>query len=274
MRQVLIRAAMVMTVVMTLLLGAAAARGAVILDTFGPGDAFGATGGVSVTLFANAGVRFVPTTTASLTDITVAMKSTSGATIALSLCVDANGHPGTTLASTTVAVAAGDPQVYHARYDTPRILAASATYWIKAVPVAGTATWMPNTIGATGYSFTLASGAWNSSTSGATPALRLEDLPLQSTGACCQGSTCVVAEELLCRGPNVRFTGNGVACNAVGSVTPCCKADFNQSGALSVQDIFDFLAAWFGGNSFADINGGGLAVQDIFDFLAGWFGGC
>jgi hypothetical protein len=41
-----------------------------------------------------------------------------------------------------------------------------------------------------------------------------------------------------------------------------------------VQDIFDFLGAWFGGNTMADINGGGLAVQDIFDFLTAWFGGC
>jgi hypothetical protein len=41
-----------------------------------------------------------------------------------------------------------------------------------------------------------------------------------------------------------------------------------------VQDIFDFLNAWFAGNANADFNGGGLAVQDIFDFLNAWFSGC
>lgn len=46
--------------------------------------------------------------------------------------------------------------------------------------------------------------------------------------------------------------------------------DWNCSGAKTVQDIFDFLAEWFGGN--ADFNSSGATtVQDIFDFLAAWF---
>ena len=54
-----------------------------------------------------------------------------------------------------------------------------------------------------------------------------------------------------------------------------CIADFNNSGAVTVQDIFDFLAAWFAANPSADINdAGGITVQDIFDFLAAWFAGC
>jgi hypothetical protein len=53
-----------------------------------------------------------------------------------------------------------------------------------------------------------------------------------------------------------------------------CPADFNQIGGVTVQDIFDYLNAWFSGNASADINGGGLAVQDIFDFLNIWFSGC
>ena len=42
---------------------------------------------------------------------------------------------------------------------------------------------------------------------------------------------------------------------------------------MTVQDIFDFLAAWFAGDQNADINGGGIAVTDIFDFLTIWFAG-
>jgi hypothetical protein len=52
-------------------------------------------------------------------------------------------------------------------------------------------------------------------------------------------------------------------------------ADFNHSGIVSVQDIFDFLAAYFANDPRADINGSGLiSVQDIFDFLAAYFAGC
>ncbi len=54
-----------------------------------------------------------------------------------------------------------------------------------------------------------------------------------------------------------------------------CPADFNGTGGLTVQDIFDFLNAWFSGNPTADFNHvGGITVQDIFDFLNAWFAGC
>ncbi len=54
-----------------------------------------------------------------------------------------------------------------------------------------------------------------------------------------------------------------------------CPADFNNSGTVTVQDIFDFLAAWFAGNPSANFNGiGAINVQDIFDFLSAWFAGC
>lgn len=54
-----------------------------------------------------------------------------------------------------------------------------------------------------------------------------------------------------------------------------CPADFNQSGGLSVQDVFDFLTAYFANDPAADINAGGsVSVQDVFDFLERYFGGC
>jgi hypothetical protein len=54
-----------------------------------------------------------------------------------------------------------------------------------------------------------------------------------------------------------------------------CPADFNGSGAVTVQDIFDFLAAYFANAPGADFNGqGGVTVQDIFDFLAAYFTPC
>ncbi len=54
-----------------------------------------------------------------------------------------------------------------------------------------------------------------------------------------------------------------------------CRPDFNNSGSLTVQDIFDFLTAYFSGDPRADFNGaGGITVQDIFDYLSAYFGGC
>ena len=54
-----------------------------------------------------------------------------------------------------------------------------------------------------------------------------------------------------------------------------CPSDINGSGDVTVQDIFDFLSAWFDGDDTADFNGDGMiTVQDIFAFLSQWFTGC
>ena len=54
-----------------------------------------------------------------------------------------------------------------------------------------------------------------------------------------------------------------------------CPADINDSGELSVQDIFDFLAKFFAASPEADFSiSGDLSVQDLFDFLAAYFRGC
>lgn len=56
---------------------------------------------------------------------------------------------------------------------------------------------------------------------------------------------------------------------------PACRADLNNSGTLTVQDIFDFLAMYFATSAGADFNlSGSVTVQDIFDFLAAYFQGC
>lgn len=56
---------------------------------------------------------------------------------------------------------------------------------------------------------------------------------------------------------------------------PRCIADFNRVNGATVQDIFDYLAAWFASAQTADTNRDGVvSVQDIFDFLAAWFQGC
>jgi len=54
-----------------------------------------------------------------------------------------------------------------------------------------------------------------------------------------------------------------------------CAADFNGTGGVSVEDIFDYLAAYFSGDPRSDFNGeGGVSVQDVFDFLSAYFSAC
>lgn len=54
-----------------------------------------------------------------------------------------------------------------------------------------------------------------------------------------------------------------------------CLADFNGNGTNTVQDIFDFLGAWFAGNPRADVNQADCVnVDDIFAYLTAWFAGC
>jgi subtilase family serine protease len=54
-----------------------------------------------------------------------------------------------------------------------------------------------------------------------------------------------------------------------------CLADFNCSGSVTTQDIFDYLNAWFASGQGSDFDASGAAtVQDIFEFLTAWFSGC
>lgn len=106
-----------------------------------------------------------------------------------------------------------------------------------------------------------------------------------ASGACCigggtggsgSGSTCSVLTPAGCAGSSGAYQGGGTVCGTgVGNPIICCRANFNQVGGVSVQDVFDFLTAWFSSAASADFNGiGGITIQDIFDFLGAWFGGC
>ncbi len=55
-----------------------------------------------------------------------------------------------------------------------------------------------------------------------------------------------------------------------------CLADFNQSGTVSVQDLFDYLAAYSSQNMTADMNhDNSIGISDFFDFYRLYLaGGC
>jgi len=91
-------------------------------------------------------------------------------------------------------------------------------------------------------------------------------------GACCNGTGCSVTPASGCSGA---YQGDSTACGPAGNPTTCCPANFNGTGGVSVQDIFDFIGAWFARDPRADFNHSGLiGVQDVFDYLAAWLAGC
>lgn len=103
--------------------------------------------------------------------------------------------------------------------------------------------------------------------------------PPPVAGACCLGSICRVLLQTDCTPSatgGARFAGANLPCNPAGNATsPCCHADFNQSGSVTVQDLFDFLDPWFAGSPAGDVNhNGDTGLQDLFDYLAFWFAGC
>ncbi len=94
-------------------------------------------------------------------------------------------------------------------------------------------------------------------------------------GACCLGASCFVTMPALCTGQYTMFAGLGTVCNPLPNNNgPCCRGNFNQTGGISVQDIFDFLSAYFASSTAADLSANGISVQDIFDFLSAYFAGC
>jgi hypothetical protein len=82
----------------------------------------------------------------------------------------------------------------------------------------------------------------------------------------CDGANLILALTVNSSTVSVMTTSN-IAANGTRVLCPC---DWNHSGAVSVQDIFDFLNSYFAGTG--DFNGtGGTTVQDIFDFLDCYF---
>jgi hypothetical protein len=112
-------------------------------------------------------------------------------------------------------------------------------------------------------------------------------LLINAAGVCCRGSTCstVLASATACAaslpansGVGVSFVAITAGCNtSVNATSPCCLADFNKAGGVTLDDLFIFLDLWFRGSIFTDITGNGSSaptLDDIFVYLNVWFAGC
>lgn len=89
---------------------------------------------------------------------------------------------------------------------------------------------------------------WPGDTSTAPIALRVNGTPAVPPSACCnrESGACAVLSTAQCLSVGLLPLAPGLAC----SPTTCeqaCRADFNASGDVGVQDLFDYLAAFFAG---------------------------
>jgi len=67
----------------------------------------------------------------------------------------------------------------------------------------------------------------------------------------------------------ITFFCGSVGCPAV------CQADVNETGNVTVDDLFVYLHRWFALDATADMDRSGtITVQDLFTFLGSWFAGC
>jgi len=155
-------------------------------------------------------------------------------------------------------------------FDTTHLTFVSGEYVTSSMGLT-----LANPIMANGNRITVAAGI--NAFSGQQPTGADQDfayLHFTSTGTGCEPRVRFYADAF----PPTRLTDiQGVAIGplALHGLWHTCPGDFNNSGSLTVQDIFDFLTAWFSGDCLADVNNNnGVSVQDIFDFLASWFGGC
>ena len=84
-----------------------------------------------------------------------------------------------------------------------------------------------------------------------------------------------LASPVLVLGGSFQVQGTGAVNLAYLSSCLPCAADFNRSGAVTIDDLLGFLQAWFSGATSADLDGVlGVSVEDLFAFLGAWPVGC
>lgn len=107
-------------------------------------------------------------------------------------------------------------------------------------------------------------------------------LPMICSGSCClgpfYGGTGTVCATLLqpdCEAQGGFFRGLASVCDATTTAIACCAVNFNGVDGVTIQDLFDFVEAYFDQSPRGDFNlNNTVSVQDIFDFLGAYFSGC
>lgn len=234
-------------------LAAPAARADTVFNSFGPNDAFlqfGTPFSISGGSQFEQAVRFVPAATVQVTDVRLFARATGGNNVS-SLRVVITTESGTLPAAGEVW--SSNPQIVNTSgalvvftSPTSASLTAGQPYWLliqgtqadgnAAVTVRGD----PPVQGTRAQRTSL--GAWTRTDGTDLPAVRIEGA---SGGACCntENGGCVILDSARCQTLGLRFDGVGVTCSPASC--RACPGDYNRSGVKSVQDLFDFLAAYF-----------------------------
>jgi hypothetical protein len=220
----------------------AQARAGVAIDTFGAGDTY--AGGTDMFGFNGFAFRFVATSTTTIDRVTAAMRhiGPGSAPVAISITYDSGNSPAATSLWTSTEIEVGPAGIYE--FHGILFALGPGVYWVIAFAEAGIGSfyWNDNTANTSGL---VAQGSPWVVTSHVLPAVRVDSTP--TTGACCSlvSGACTPLSAASCALLGLRYDGDNSMCGTV----PChaCPADFNHSGGLSTQDIFDFLNAWFAG---------------------------
>ncbi len=98
--------------------------------------------------------------------------------------------------------------------------------------------------------------------------------PFAVVGVCCQGASCAVVRLDQCPSPGV-FVRDRSSCSGVGDDRACRTADFNKDRAVTISDVLGYLEAWFALDVSAATSRAPArpTLQDLFDFLTAWFAG-
>ncbi|MCC6321298.1 MAG: hypothetical protein IT438_07670 [Phycisphaerales bacterium] len=175
-------------------------------------------------------------------------------------------------AAGTITPVAGSPNSWNFAFPAVEVTTnVTATFSGSPLPVA------PQTL-ATPFTGTIVING-NTATITSTLDLNLTPDPVTTPTPLAPLPFTIPAGQQLCAGLNLilsmtinssTFTNTSTANLVADGTRIACRCDWNNSGSVTIQDVFDFLTSYFGAS--ADFNADtSTTVQDIFDFLTCFF---
>ncbi|HMN42614.1 MAG TPA: GC-type dockerin domain-anchored protein [Phycisphaerales bacterium] len=127
-----------------------------------------------------------------------------------------------------------------------------------------------------GHQFVFSNGSWALQGAPATVSVQPLGLNAGASGACCNGSSCLITGEPACAAISGQFNpAQTCVTGSPNNYVVCCSANFDRINGLGVPDIFAWINAFLAGDPRADADHNGtLELIDIFTFLNTWFAGC
>jgi hypothetical protein len=217
-------------------------------STFGPGDTFSQTEFINVSASVRYAVRFVPSGTAivNLAELGLGADGSASVQAEISITTEAASVPSSVVLASSSAPSVLARGVY--AFTFPSItLNAGQAYWL-VISASGPNTFRaysssPQVLGPQAIRLS-GSPMWFRSEGQIQPAVRVT----VGLTACCSTRTgaCVLLRIAECAGAGLSPQAPGTTCSP-NVCPPACPGDFNGMGGATVQDIFDFLGAWFQG---------------------------